>query len=376
MAISSRPKNGKSGRLPAFTLVELLVVIAIIGVLVALLLPAVQAAREAARRSQCANNLKQLSLGCINFEGGQKFFPSGGWDSTWTADPNAGYGKDQPGSWLYNILSYIEQPALRQIGNGMNPTTPAFEDAMIKLHQSPVSTFNCPSRRLAGIWQARWTLIRRPAPSGQLDRLETEAQNEGIIKSDYAANAGDSYYTAAVDSTGSVLPTPSNYADLPTFKWYDTNDPSGPFRTRFQTGIMYFRSEIEFKRIEDGASNTYLVGEKYVQPEAYEGTSDANSAAFDWGENQSAYTGYEWDNSRGAWTLPPRFPLLSQEEYQPSQDRPGYQPSRMVKFGSAHASSFNMAFCDGSVRSIPYEIDTVVHSRLASRLDGEPVTPP
>ena len=98
-----------------FTLVELLVVITIIGILVALLLPAVQAAREAARRLQCANNVKQLALAALSHESAITFFPTGGWDKVWLGHPDRGFGKSQPGGWIYNVLPFIEQEALHDL---------------------------------------------------------------------------------------------------------------------------------------------------------------------------------------------------------------------------------------------------------------------
>src|SRR4029077_15365078 len=103
----------------AFTLIELLVVIAIIGVLVALLLPAVQSAREAARRTHCQNNLKQIGVAFLNFEGAQKAFPSGGWGYHWTGDPDMGFGEKQPGGWAFSILPYLEDSTVFQVGKGL-----------------------------------------------------------------------------------------------------------------------------------------------------------------------------------------------------------------------------------------------------------------
>src|SRR6476646_4881676 len=103
-----------------FTLVEWLVVIAIIGVLVALLLPAVQAAREAARRMHCQNNLKQIGLGWHQHTDTHGHLPTGGWGWGWVGDADQGAGINQTGSWPFNILPFIEQKAIYDMSGG-NP---------------------------------------------------------------------------------------------------------------------------------------------------------------------------------------------------------------------------------------------------------------
>ena len=131
-----------------FTLVELLVVVAIIGILIALLLPAVQAARESARRVQCANHLKQLALGALQHEQSHGFQPTNGWGFQWCGDPDMGFDVRQPGGWIYNILPYIEQQNLRELGSG--ETLAEKRTIYLKqLCETPLQLLHCPSRRPA-----------------------------------------------------------------------------------------------------------------------------------------------------------------------------------------------------------------------------------
>lgn len=163
----------RSRGLHGFTLVELLVVIAIIGVLVALLLPAVQAARESARRSQCVNNLKQIGVGFLNHESNHGMLPCAGWTAVYVGDPLLGTGRDQPGGWIYQILPYVEQQAVYNItndGDKLNVTANQKQQSIV-LQGTPISSFNCPSRRPAQaqpyLLNNSWTpRQRRSCPAG------------------------------------------------------------------------------------------------------------------------------------------------------------------------------------------------------------------
>jgi len=209
------------------------------------------------------------------------------------------------------------------------------------------------------------------------------AASEGLAKTDYAASSGDSAVTAGVTNVGVTLYLPGTYdiidnaqtqTNFARFEAFTEDPNDGGYR--WQTGVSYYRSEIELQRIEDGTSNTYMVGEKALGVDQYEGSAgDEATPGFDWGENQNMYTGYEWDNHRGAWPL--NNTGSSKAAYQPQQDQAGLAPANpQLKFGSAHVGGLNMVFCDGSVHQMSYDIDPLVHSYLASRLDGNSVTIP
>jgi prepilin-type processing-associated H-X9-DG protein len=186
----------------------------------------------------------------------------------------------------------------------------------------------------------------------------------GIVKSDYAANSGDS-----LKFSGDEMFRPTSYAAAATGNWNDTtcgaSDRRGvsPF---CQTGIMYYHSKLKISQITDGTASTYLVGEKFLDPGAYDCQVITTAKGCTFGDNQSMYTGYEWDNHRVAWQRNSEFPAAA---YQPRQDT--LNDDNYSRFGSAHSGGLNMAMCDGSVQSISYDVDTETHRRLANRLDNE-----
>lgn len=333
----------------AFTLVELLVVIAIIGILVSLLLPAVQAAREAARRSQCQNHLKQLGLGFTLHEDSHKFLPASGWGPWTVGDPERGVGKQQCGGWMYQILPYIEEQAVYNLTADGDPAITARQkQAALKLQETPVAIFNCPSRRRAMSYPYAVQLY---ASGWQPINSDPMSQ---VIRGDYAANAGDGLggmEYPIYDANGNItdydfkLP-PLNYALAKIYKWPKEKD---------QTGINFMGAEIALREILDGASKVYMIGEKYVNADLYE--SDGYG---DGGDNHSAYQGFDWDTHR--WAT---------EAWPPEQDRPGFDGYQ--GYGSAHPGGWHVALCDGSVHTVPYDIDNRVHRALANRFDGEAI---
>lgn len=347
-------------RLHGFTLVELLVVIAIIGILVALLLPAIQAAREAARRNQCTNNLKQLSLGALNHESSFKMFPSSGLGYKWQGDPNFGHGRKQPGGWIYNTLPFIEEQQIHDMGFGIgtSSTDAARKKVFAQRAQIPIKTLNCPSRRGGGPFpKAASKTDPTPVAVGWGNADDT-MQN---ARSDYAGNIGDG------DEASFPGGSSPESTDSPTWETLTVNVAYRKFSVD-ATGVFTYWSWNRIKSITDGLSKTYCVGEKYVRADSYEISVEEG------GDDQNMYCGMDRDNlrwGRSKHTSPPY--ATAQGENLPYQD--GLQ-DHDGSFGGPHAGVVLMGMCDGSVHGISFDIDPIMHGRLANRKDGDPVTLP
>ena len=331
-------------RFRGFTLVELLVVVAIIGMLVALLLPAVQSAREAARSTACANNLKQLATASSSHLLALSHYPTGGWDSASTTLAMIGFGRGadwrQPGGWCYSLLPFIEQQSVYD-------TSPV--DGTI-----PVPTFSCPTRRGSALGPG------------------------GVVMTDYAGNRGSwaswpATLTSSTTNRDTTFGMPSAAGTIPTtypstpadFKALETSvTAAGSVLNTVQAmfasgsaatgGVIFVGSALVPARIRDGASNTYLFAEKYVPQTAYgSGTT---------GYEVVAYAGDSPDTLRGG-------------HRPPESDATGWDARRQGAFGGPHRGIFNAAFCDGSVRPMDFGISPQTHFLLSAREDRQPVSP-
>jgi len=312
-----------------FTLVELLVVITIIGMLIALLLPAVNNTREAARRLQCKNNLYQIGRGARQHLTTLRHFPSSGWGYKWTGDPDMGFGAQQPGGWVYNLLPFMEMKGTHDIGEGM--ASDQKKQALAEQKALVLPMFICPSRRKAKAYPAHESSWNANQPTL-------------LNKTDYAANGG----TYRILGTG---PGQRNCPDIyPNCSWTHSE---AWMATNFD-GVSSERSEVADSHVKDGQTHTIFAGEKYLSMQYYEsGTCCA--------DNNSAFQGNDWDTNRWTGTASNRVPR---------QDLPTGE-NCTERFGSAHSAGFHVVMCDGSVHALNYDVDPQIWAYMGNRRDGQ-----
>jgi prepilin-type N-terminal cleavage/methylation domain-containing protein/prepilin-type processing-associated H-X9-DG protein len=312
------------GNQGGFTLVELLVVVAIVAVLIGLLLPAIQRIREAANRVHCANNLKQMGLAALNHESVYGRLPGGGWTGRWLGEPDRDTDRKQPGGWIYQLLRFMEQDSLAAWGAGL----PRDQQLQInrQLASRPIALLICPSRRSQG-----------PFPNAELNQYFNCAGIPKLLAhSDYAACATDQNFHDEPLGSG---PPDLQTGDDPTF-W-----SSPAYRTTEFTGVIFLRSQIRMTDISNGSSNTYMAGEKHVNPiEYYTGKDE--------GDGEAMLIGMDGSISRTTASPPIR-------------DTPYF--SDHLHFGSAHPGGCNMLYCDGRVEPVAYSVDPAVHKRAGNR---------
>jgi prepilin-type N-terminal cleavage/methylation domain-containing protein/prepilin-type processing-associated H-X9-DG protein len=295
----------------AFTLIELLVVIAIIGILIALLLPAVQKVREAANRMSCANNLKQIGLAMHHYHETTGSFPPG-------SVPNHA-------TWTIYLLPYIEQDNLYK---QYNLDLPNIDDANAFVRTSLIKTYVCPSDNTGPFTPSR------PA----------SGYGSGV---DYMPG---SYRGVAGKSLGT------------TNEWFDSqtaNECNGPHDFRgvlHVVGINGLTAE-RFSSITDGTSSTLMVGEYATRTHA----------------SRRTFWAYSWNQYTKSSGIPESRTLINDYDACSAAGGTGGENACKRGWGSFHSGSLNFAMCDGSVRSISRTVDLITFSNLATIAGGEVV---
>jgi prepilin-type N-terminal cleavage/methylation domain-containing protein/prepilin-type processing-associated H-X9-DG protein len=339
-----RAQPARTRRQTGFTLVELLVVIAIIGVLVALLLPAVQAAREAARRMSCSNNLKQFGLALQNFHDTYNGFPVGMPDDDTN---NLGWGT--------LILPYMEQ------GNAYNT-----------MSQKIAADTSPSGQRMITIME------RRAANIDTWDQLRVDQHNTitktilpGFLCPSNALAKKDNNNFGASHYVGNAGTTTHQTVDWGCAKW----------KARNQTGMLLFDNDnyetvmVSMGDCRDGTSNTFLVGEVGRSQNVYPGkVANGNFPLWAGGNNdQGCNTKFMASHLRLAdATYYINRPPVNFTSGAASGD---WHESDMC-FGSFHTGGAQFVFVDGSVHFLQQTVNTTTLYRLAHRMDGLPVTLP
>jgi prepilin-type processing-associated H-X9-DG protein/prepilin-type N-terminal cleavage/methylation domain-containing protein len=312
----------------AFTLIELLVVIAIIAILIGLLLPAVQKVREAAARTQCQNNLKQIGLAAHNYHDTYQFFPASGWTKAGTGNPAGKWH-----SWRSAILPYAEQDNLRRL---FDLNFHWWEGANVDAASYPVKMYECPSvPTRVSITSA----VAKPSPPPGRPALTFA---KPLAPTDYEAIQGVQH-----GSINPHLPAPL----------YDSGN-------RF--GVMHRDSKNTMTAISDGTSNTIMVVECGARPLVYRGRT-ANSAL-------TNDQGIGWVDNEGPFSLDGAPADGSAEGCGPAggctkalNARNDNEPY------SFHSGGANMLFADGHVQFVRDAVPLVTFAALVTRAAGEVV---
>jgi prepilin-type N-terminal cleavage/methylation domain-containing protein/prepilin-type processing-associated H-X9-DG protein len=346
-----------------FTLIELLVVIAIIAILIGLLVPAVQRVREAAARSQCSNNLKQIGLALHAHHDAKKTLPPGGMQTS--INGTACYT-----TWAIEILPYIEQNNLYKQYNQsqQNQTT-----ANNLVGQQPIVTYECPSDQHVGLLEVP---ASGPRPSGQLWMHGSYRANSGKAN-DKPAFGGNPPYRGFWDTyepyfwpggilnrsyRGPLHATATAYNGIPA---QTTIDPSTGSNATGQS-VSQLGGPEKFTNITDGTSNTFMVGELTLN----EAITDPNAGA---GENRGTFWAYTYASYNQS-----SFSLLSGTigtnyntcylQYHP---QPFAEHACKRAWGSNHTNGMNFVMCDGSVRWVTYSADLNILNAMATIAGGE-----
>lgn len=335
-----------------FTLVELLVVIAIIGILVALLLPAVQSAREAARRSQCVNHLKQIGLASLNFESTFGYYPTAGMNGK-VRDSGASEFKseysDENLGWTYQILPYMEQGNVADLravhGNSFAPNG---------MFAVPIPSYNCPSREERKLITPAGDVIPLGDYCGLVASSTQEFHNRfspGMplvyvgYDQPFEPEEGNTLWTGIIKKIGHL----------------DSNN------------VFTKMGKVTTSKVEDGTSNVILVTEKSVPVTNYTVTESSV-----WWEDPGYYDGADWPimrrfgGVRYTNIIPNVGPVVVGDgdlgDEQREQLQSGRRPERSV--GSAHPGGLYAVFGDGSVRFLNDDAEGFVLEALGRRASG------